>query len=52
MFSFHADPDLGILFEKLTTQIGTQLGLGTQHCVKASGKLRVNIVKMQRLTSD
>ena len=52
MFNFHVDPDLGILFEKFTTQIDTQPGLGTQHCVKAPGKLRVNIVKMQRLTSD
>ena len=30
MFSFHADPDLEILFEKVTSQIVAWMGLGTQ----------------------
>ena len=29
MFSFHVDPDLDILFEKLTVQIVSRMGLGT-----------------------
>ena len=28
MFGFHVGPDLNMLFEKLTAQIGAQLGLG------------------------
>ena len=51
MFSFHVDPDLVILYEKLTAQIGAWLGLGTQLCFEASGNFWVDIVKMQRLTS-
>ena len=50
MFSFHVDPDLDILFEKLTAQIGSQLGTETQLCFEAPGDLWVDIVKMQRLT--
>ena len=34
MFSFHVGPGLDILFEKLTAQIGSQLGLGTLLCFK------------------
>ena len=49
IFSFHLDPDLDILFEKLTTQIGTQLGLRTLLCFEAPGDLRVKINKKQRL---
>ena len=30
MFSFHVDPDLDILLEKLTAQIVAWSGLGTQ----------------------
>ena len=51
MFSFHADPDLDILFQKLAIQIGTRPGLGMQLLVEASGDLWVNIVKTQQLTS-
>ena len=51
MFSFHVDPDLEILSEKLTAQIGARPGLGTQICCESLGGLRVNIVKMQQLTS-
>ena len=29
MFSFHIDPELDILFDKLVAQIGTQSGLGS-----------------------
>ena len=50
MFSFHVDPDLDILCEKLTAQIGAQPGLGTKLCFEAPGDLWVDIVKMQRLT--
>ena len=49
MFNFHDDPDLDILFEKLTAQIGARLGLVTQPRFNASGYFWVNIVKMQRL---
>ena len=51
MFNFHVYPDLDILFEKLTAQIGAPPGLGTQLCFEASSDLWVNIVKMQGLTS-
>ena len=50
MFSFHDDPDLDILFGKLTAQISARLGLGTLLCFEALGDLRVDIVKMQELT--
>ena len=50
MFSFHVDPDLDILFEKLIAQIGARLGLGAQLCFEAPGDLWIDIVKMQRLT--
>ena len=30
MFSFHVDPDVDILFEKLTAQIVSWTGFGTQ----------------------
>ena len=39
MFSFHVDPDLDTLFEKLTAQIGARPGLGTQLCLEAPGGL-------------
>ena len=32
MFSFYVDPDLDLLFEKLTGQIGALPRLGTQIC--------------------
>ena len=51
MFSFHGDPDLDILFEKLTEQIGTRMGLGTLLRFEAPGDLRVNIIKMKWLRS-
>ena len=51
MFSFHVNPDLDILFEKLTAQIGARPGLETQLCFEASGDLWVDIAKMQQLTS-
>ena len=47
---FHVDPDLDILFEKLTTQIGALLGLRTQLQFETCCDLRVNIVKMHQLT--
>ena len=49
MFNFHVDPDLDILFEKLTAQIGAHPGLGTLICFEAPDELQVNAVKMQRL---
>ena len=49
MFSFHVSPQLEILFEKLTAQIGPRLGLGTLSHFEAPGDLWVNIVKMERL---
>ena len=51
MFSFHVDPDLDILFENLTPQIGVQSGLGIQFCFETPDDLWVDIVKMQQLTS-
>ena len=51
MFSFHVDPDLDILFEKSTAQIGARPGLGTQLRFEAPGDLWVDIVKMQQLIS-
>ena len=51
MFSFHGEPDLDISFEKFTEQIGARLGLGTLLRFEAPGDPRVDIVKMQRLTS-
>ena len=50
MFTFHVDPDLDILFEKLTAQVGTRPGLGTQLRFDALGDLWIDIVKMQELT--
>ena len=47
MFNFYSDPDLDILFEKLTEQIGARLGLGTLLRFEASSDLRVDIIKMQ-----
>ena len=52
MFSFHVDPDLAILIEKLTAQIGARLGLGTLLWFETPGDVWVDIVKMQRLTLD
>ena len=46
MFSFYSDPNLDILFEKLTEQIGARLGLGILLRFEAPGDLRVNIIKM------
>ena len=46
MFSFYSDPNLDILFKKLTEQIGARLGLGTLLRFEAPGDLRVNIIKM------
>ena len=50
MFSFYVDPNLDILFEKLTVQIGARPGLGIRLCFEAPGDIWVDIVKMQRLT--
>ena len=50
MFSFHIGPDLDILFEKLTAQIGARLGLETLLRFEAPGDLRFDIFKMQQLT--
>ena len=50
MFSFHIGPDLDILFEKLTAQIGARLGLETLLRFEAPGDLRFDILKMQQLT--
>ena len=50
LFSFHVDPDLDILLEKLTAQIATHPGLGTQICFEAPGDRWVDIVKMEQLT--
>ena len=49
MFSFHHGPDIDILFEKLTAQIGARLGLGTLLRFEAPTDLRSDIVKMQQL---
>ena len=49
MFSFHGDPDVDVLFEKLTEQIGARLGLGTLLRFEAPCDPRINIVKMQQL---
>ena len=46
MFSFHVDPDLDILFEKLTVQIGVRLGLVPLLLFEAPGDFWVDIVKM------
>ena len=46
MFSFHVDPDLYILFEKLTVQIGVRLGLVPLLLFEAPGDFWVDIVKM------
>ena len=50
MFSFHVEPNLDVLFEKLTAQIGARQGLGIQLCFEVPGDIWVDIVKMQRLT--
>ena len=50
-FSFHVDPDLGTLFEKLTAQIGAPLELGTQFCFEALHDHWIDIVKMEQSTS-
>ena len=50
MFTLHADFDFGILFEKLTAQIGAWPGLGTQLRFEAPGYLWVDIIKMHWLT--
>ena len=49
MFCFHLCPDIDILFEKLTGQIGARLGVGTLLRFEAPSGLRVDIVKMQQL---
>ena len=46
MLSFHVDPDLDILFEKLTTQTDARMGLGTLLLFEAPGDLWVDIAKM------
>ena len=43
MFSFYLGPDIDILFEKLTAQIGTRLGLGTLLRFEDPSGLRVEI---------
>ena len=50
MFSFHVDPDLDILFEKLTAQIVARAGLGIHVLFETVGDPSVNIIKMQQLT--
>ena len=49
MFSFNFWPDIDILFEKLTAQIGPWLGLETLLRFEAPSDLRVDIVKMQQM---
>ena len=51
MFSFYVDPDLGTLFEKLTTQIGAPLELGTQFHFEALHDHWIDIVEMEQSTS-
>lgn len=52
MFSFLVDPDLQILFEKLTAQIGhSGLGPVNQLRLDALGDLGVDIIKMQQSKS-
>lgn len=53
MFSFLVDPDLQILFEKLTAQIRAHSGLGpvNQLRLDALGDLGVDIIKMQQSKS-
>ena len=46
MLSFHVDPDLDILFEKLTKQTDAWMGLGTLLLFEAPGDLWVDIAKM------
>ena len=46
MFSFHVDPDLDILIEKLTAQIDARSGLGNQLCCEVPGDLWVDIIKI------
>ena len=50
MFSFYVNPDLDILFEKLTAQIDARLGLRTLLRFEAPGNIWVDIIKMQQLT--
>ena len=45
MFSFHVDPDLDILTEKLTVQIGARPGLKIQLFVKDPDDLWFNVAK-------
>ena len=52
MFSFHVDPDLDILLEKLAAQIRAWLGSETQLCFQTPDDLWVDIVKIQRSTLD
>ena len=47
MFSFHVDPDLDTLFEKLAAQISARMGLGIQLHFETPGDLWVDFVKMQ-----
>ena len=47
MFSFHFNPDLDILFEKLKAQMGVVLGLGTQLCFQAPYDIWFDIIKTQ-----
>ena len=49
MFSFHVDPDLYILVEKLKAQISARPSLGTQFRFEVPGDLWVDIVKIQPL---
>ena len=50
MFSFHVDPDLYILVEKLKAQISARPSLGTQFRFEVPGDLWVDIFKIQPLT--
>ena len=48
MFSFHVDPDLDILFEKLTVQIVSRMVLGTLFL----SRLSVNLGSISLKCSD
>ena len=49
MFSFLVGPDLDILFEKLTGQIGARPGLGIPLLFEVSSELRVSTVNTLQL---
>ena len=48
MPSFHIEPDLDILCETLTAQIGVQSGLGTQLPLDAPGEIWVHMISLKR----